>query len=117
MNAIQPLLSPLAIAGMLLGLAIIALGLWLLKADSSRERYGKGFSEPTWKIMGLCAMLTGYHVISYTAPDAWLPFRVPPDRWYFLAGGIAAAIWLSRLADAREQVSQDGNDESSDPRH
>jgi hypothetical protein len=57
-------------------------------ANAWRDR----LTEATRLTLGLCGLFVGYHLVSYVSPSTWLGLRVPPERWWLLAGGVALAI-------------------------
>ncbi len=74
-------------------LVMIAFGLWMVwggrVAPVGREASGRGIrrwrdamTEASRLSIGLSAIGLAYHGVSYACPDHWLPFRVPPERWY-----------------------------------
>jgi len=53
--------------------------------------------------VGLCLLIVGYHVAAYTAPASWDLLRVPLDRAWILALGLAAAVGVSLGTDGLER--------------
>lgn len=122
--------------GLLLpALALIGLGLWMVwgrRAELNREERhredvkaamrGDGVApqtlrvrlaqwrdsrtEPTRLVLGMSALLVGYHIAAYVLPPHILPFHVPWDRAWILAAGVALLV-TSSLAIDRMQAPDD----------
>ncbi len=108
----HPLLTPILLLAATLGLILCGAGLWVLKADGSRRRFSSRTSDPTRYTVGLCLLIGGYHLLGYAVPDAWLPLKVPRERWYLVPTGIVLALGLSFAGDSTRRMSQEGNDPS-----
>jgi len=99
-----PVPGVLVVLGYSAGLCCLVFGLWMVwggratpgeSPDASpggpaawRDR----LTEATRLTLGLCGLFVGYHLASYVSPPTWLGLRVPPERWWLLAGGVALAI-------------------------
>lgn len=100
----------LSVAACVLGGVLMALGAWLVWGGRGKAPLPHGgrlgrLSLATRTVLGLSAMLLGYHAASWASPGHWLPFRVPVERWYVLVGGVVAAAGLSLLTDRRQASS------------
>lgn len=95
------------------GLVVVLVGVWMLwwpkrEAADGGSRWARVMAwratrtEATRLVLGLCAVLVGYHMAAYALPSAWLPLRVPIERWWLLAGGVVVAIAASLRMDAWE---------------
>lgn len=94
-------------------------GLWMLRGGrafdpgqaSKRQDLGMepgphvlwGMSQASKTVVGLCLLIVGYHVAAYTAPASWDLLRVPLDRAWILALGLAAAVGVSLGTDGLER--------------
>lgn len=108
----HPLLTPVLIFLAALGLILLGAGFWVLRAEGSRRRFGSAVTDPTRYTVGLCLLIGGYHLLGYALPDAWLPLKVPRERWYLVPAGIVLALGLSFAGDSTRRMSQEGNDPS-----
>lgn len=62
-----------------------------------------GLTQPTRLVLGLCAILVGYHVLAYVLPGHWLPLRVPVERWWWLGVGVVLAVGATLGLDKMEK--------------
>lgn len=80
-----------------------------LPADTLRmrlDRWRDSRTEPTRLVLGMSALLMGYHIAAYVLPPHILPFHVPWDRAWILAAGVALIV-TSSLAIDRMQGPRD----------
>lgn len=116
------------ILSMMFGAGVLCAGLWILwgrrilgegggeaedRADAGDAGPGgpsirDRFSEPTRLVIGLSLLLAGYHIAAWAAPDAWFGVKVPRERWWMLAAGLAIAIAGSLGIDRMEKKSGEG---------
>ncbi len=99
------------ILGFVLGVFFVLLGVWILWWDRlskrlDRERgasqpWAGRLTEPTRLTLGVAAMVAGYHIASYMAPEEWLDLCVPRERWWMLVLGLLAAVGGSLWVDRR----------------
>jgi hypothetical protein len=54
-------------------------------------------------VIGVCLLLLGYHLISYSIPGRVLWLRIPADRLWMMGVGIAVVVSGSLLLDMRER--------------
>lgn len=108
--ALAPI-SPVALGSIVIGAALLCAGLWMLRASAMPRREqadraavpARAMSFATRAAVGLSLMLAGYHAAAWGTPEGWLALRVPPERWYLLAGGILAALAVNFALDQRER--------------
>jgi len=109
----MPIPAP-AVASLLVGLALVVLGLWVMRssamprrdAEADRALPVRGMSFATRSAVGLSLMLAGYHAAAWGTPDGWIELRVPRERWYLVVGGIAVAVGVSVALD---RLARDGS--------
>ncbi|MBX3402868.1 MAG: hypothetical protein KF699_05575 [Phycisphaeraceae bacterium] len=103
-------------AGLCLG-AAVSLGIgayfvWFLprKCGGDRDgtcRYrGGSLSLPTRMVIGVSMLVLGYHLAVWALPAGMTNVRVPRERWWVVALGVAAAIGGSCVLD--RSMSGDG---------
>lgn len=97
---------PLALPACILGGTVFIFGAWLVWGGRGTQPSPTGLwharlTSISRTVLGLCIMLLGYHAASWASPGHWLPFRVPPERWYLVVGGAMVAIVASLWADRR----------------
>lgn len=114
---LHPFLTPVALLLASLGLVLAASGAWVLWADGARKRFGPSTSEPTRHVIGMSLLLGGYHLIAYVVPDAWVPLKVPRDRWFLVPAVICVALAISWVSDRLLRMSPDGNDPPPEDRN
>jgi len=93
------------IAGLAAAVALGLVGVGLLWGRHASERLAGvsgRLSEPTRLVLGVCALVVGYHVAAYALPGGWITLHVPASLWWVLAGGVALAIAGSLLGDLVE---------------
>ena len=92
-------------AGLTLGAALVAAGLSVHLGGRRLARAGRTarLSPPTRMTLGLVLVVLGYHAAAWALPPTWLPLRVPPDRWWLVVGGAAAALLGTALAERLER--------------
>jgi hypothetical protein len=86
------------VAGAACGFVVLAAGLWLLR----RGRRG-GHTSASRLTAGVCLMVLGYHIGAWSVPLGSSMLRVPPDRWWVVAGVVAVALGCAGLADLIER--------------
>lgn len=75
-------------------------GLWLLRSGRGRDvECGGGLSLPTRFVLGVSALLAGYHVFFWFGPSGAVRYGVPLGLWWVLVGGVVAALVGSVVAD------------------
>lgn len=111
--------SVLFVLGLVGALPLVLAGLWMLRGgrvfdperagtnrDPGRQDPGMNprprISQASKTVVGLCLLIVGYHLAAYTAPAAWNLLRVPLDRAWILALGLAAAVGVSLGTDKLE---------------
>jgi hypothetical protein len=100
--------SPLVLAAMLAGAALIIAGVWVLWRSRRPGEYGDsarptgGPSQMTRTVAGLVLIGLGYHAIAYANPSQPL-LQVPISRWWLLPLWAALMLGGSLLVDSREQ--------------
>ncbi|MBL9002557.1 MAG: hypothetical protein JNK25_15615 [Phycisphaerae bacterium] len=113
--------SPVQFAAYAAALALILLGVWFLlyRPDpdddpppspgdqapwTARVRHWRDTrSGPTRTVFGLVMILTGYHAAAWAGPDAVFAFRVPPERWWILAGALVVSVACALVSDRIER--------------
>ncbi|MCA9287067.1 MAG: hypothetical protein KDA05_00695 [Phycisphaerales bacterium] len=106
-----PPTTPTEIALIALGVAILAIGLWLLArarktpadaaCDPPLPLIGPA-RRPTLFTLGMGGIILGYHIAAWGVPR-WLPLHVPLPMWWALAAGLALAITGSLVSERLER--------------
>lgn len=97
-------------AGLTIGISIIALGMYLLRCGRTRGVSDDNTSEtptpsflglsiPTRLALGFCLLLLGYHACAYSLPPHWISLKVPANRLWILALFSGVLVGGSLLAD------------------
>lgn len=82
-------------------------------------RWRDRLTEASRLSIGLAALFVAYHALSYALPHGWLPFRIPPEKWYILAIGVVLLVGGSLAVDrvlASDAPADGGGHEDSTPR-
>ena len=111
-SRVHPLLPPVLLFLAVLGLILLGVGFWVLGAEGARRRFGPTVSDPTRYTIGVCLLIGGYHLVAFSLPDAWVPLKVPKDRWYLVPSVIVLALLGSTASDGLRRMSPEGNDPS-----
>ena len=108
-----PPTTPTEIALIVIGIGVLASGLWLLArarktpadaaCDPPLPLLGP-VRRPTLFTLGMGVVVLGYHVAAWGVPR-WLPLQVPVSWWWALAAGLVLAIAGSV---ASERLERDG---------
>lgn len=99
-------MSPvLQVAGLTLGASFVVAGLRFYVAGRRLARAGRisRLTPPTRMTLGLVLVVVGYHMAAWVLPASWAPLRVPPERWWIVAGGGVVALFGAALADRLER--------------
>jgi hypothetical protein len=75
------------VAGMAAGCAVLLAGLWLI-----RRGRGAMHTPPTRLTVGVCMLLSGYHLLTWSAPFGATMLRIPPERWWVLVGIVVLSL-------------------------
>lgn len=113
-------------------LLLAAFGLWMVwggrLAPVGRDpdaspwravRWRDRLTEASRLSIGLASLFVAYHALSYALPHGWLPFRIPPEKWYILAIGVVLLVGGSLAVDrvlASDAPADAGGHEDSTPR-
>lgn len=60
-------------------------------------------SITTRAVIGICALVLGYHIAAWVGPDSWFGLKVPQDRWWILLAVITLSVAGSCFADHLER--------------
>jgi len=103
---------------------LFALGFWLIifRADHSAPSdypdtkpqapwprlvlWRRNSAAATRLVLGFTLILIAYHAAAYVSPDSWFGLKVPKDRWYILAAGIALALLGTAAAEKMEAAKE-----------
>jgi hypothetical protein len=69
----------------------------------SAQQWRRTLREPTRLVLGVSALLLGYHLSAWVLPSTWMPFRVPEHRWWILVLGVLLAVSGSLAMDRWER--------------
>lgn len=96
------------VAGVVVGLALIAAGLWVVRL-SKRDIRADGAhdnSTPTRLTVGLTLLFWGYHAIVWALPVGLRPISIPLSWWWLAVGIGVLAVAGSRLAEWLEDRAE-----------
>lgn len=80
------------------------------EGDSTRlARRFLGISESTRLVIGVAALIGGYHLAIWALPPDSTPVQVPRHLWWVVAGGIALVVGGSIVLDRVERSGGQGS--------
>lgn len=94
-------MSPATIAGVAAGTVVFGAGLVVFGFRRTAIQ-----RTPTRLVLGLSLLLLGYHIAMWSLPAGMRSVSIPPDRWWMLMLGLAAALGGTALAESLEQRDQ-----------
>lgn len=96
------------IAGVVVGLALIVGGLWVVRLSKRDIRTDGAHdnSTPTRLTVGLVLLFWGYHGVVWAVPLGVRPICVPLGWWWLVGGLGAVAVAGSRLAEWLEDRAE-----------
>lgn len=92
-------------AGAAVSLGIGAYFVWFLPrtagdaCESGPRYWGCAFPLPTRLVIGVSMLVLGYHLAVWALPAGSTNLRVPRERWWAVALGVAGAIGASCVLD------------------